>query len=221
MFKSCIFLLISLGVSAQVWSANQILHQTFLDLNSASLEKQFQSWFSTDIRNLGGSWRLVLSTIKDDAREDLRSIFTEDDRLMEYGIRNPMDGSEYKLLSIDSVPASSCSGQPQIVIQNIVYEGLNQGPHCLSFRADEGFFSFREYGINPFLNWKTDAWTSYQCRSQKKSEEIFLLCKISISGDWFTADPSWNEKISKWLDRPYGFLGFIKKTDSVPVVPQE
>ncbi len=183
--------------------------QLFSEMDFAKVQRQYSQWDYTQDTSLVGDWKFILYTIDPLAKGDLWWVSTVEEKLNENGFRNKFDGSEYNVLSISPNIQSTCPGGYSIEVRNILYIGLNQGPHCLYFESET--IRFQQFGMTPSLDWKTDAWYSYRCRKRQFKSEDFLLCQVSLDGDWMTGDPNWNERTQKWLGRSFGYFGFWKK----------
>ena len=191
--------------------SKSVVQNVFPDANYESLSKMFENWTYSH-ESLAGEWKFILFSIDPKAKPDLWWVISVDQRVLETGFRNNFDGSEYNILSISPPRMQNvCEGAYYLEIRNIFYSGLNQGPHCLHDDTPAIAFEFQQFGITPSLDWKTDAWYSYQCRNKSYGNDVFMLCKVAIDGDWLTGDTEWNLKIKKWLGKSFSYFGFWKK----------
>lgn len=194
---------------ANPFAAVSIVNQAFSRSDFNHLQTQYNNWDHTEDSTLIGDWKFILYALSPAAKTDLWWVSSVEEGLTENGFRNNFDGSEYNLLSISPKQQNNCGGAYLVEVRNILYSGLNQGPHCLV--PDAQSYSFQQYGMTPSLDWKTDAWYLYHCRKKQLKSEVFMLCQITLGGDWTTVDPAWNERTQRWLGRPFGFFGFWKK----------
>lgn len=190
---------------------NSAFRKVFLSFDYQDVSRLFNSWDYKQDTTLIGEWKFVLFSIDPVAKKDLWWVTSVDEKIIDTGFRNNFDGSEFNTLSIGPKYENNCDGSYVLEVRNILYAGLNQGPHCLRRGSLKTIFEFQQYGMTPSLDWKTDAWYLFQCRKKEFEKEYFMLCHISLGGDWTTGDSDWNAKIQKWLGKNFSYFGFWKK----------
>jgi len=190
-------------------SQSSVAQQLFSGMDFSKLQMQYSQWEYAQDTSLVGEWKFILYTLDPAAKGDLWWVSTVEEKLSDNGFRNKFDGTEYNVLSISPNVQKTCPGNYSVEVRNILYGGLNQGPHCVYFESET--IRFQQFGMTPSLDWKTDAWYGYHCRKKQFKSEYFLLCQVSLGGDWMTGDPNWNERTQKWLGRSFGYFGFWKK----------
>ncbi|MEK6773234.1 MAG: hypothetical protein AABY64_04790 [Bdellovibrionota bacterium] len=205
-----IIIVIILGLNSASF-ASSIVREVFPGPDYNRINEQFNSWESTLDPVLLGEWKFILYSIDPKAKLDLWWVTSVEEKVVENGFRNNFDGSEYNLLSITPKLNNSCDSPYLIEVRNILYAGLNQVPSCLHAEVQPMAYSFQQSGMTPSLDWKTDSWYQYQCRKKQFGKDVFLLCRISLGGDWMTGNQNWNEPVQKWLGRNFGYFGFWKK----------